>query len=141
MNITEIKKQIIRHEGVRSKPYRCSAGKLTIGVGRNLDDIGLSGVEIDFMLDNDLDRCIQQAEGFMWFSSAPDAVQGAVVNLIFNLGLAGFSQFRRTIAHLIAQEYELAGAELLNSRYAEQVPARAQELANQIADSDSRIRA
>ena len=32
-----IKEQLVRHEGLRLKPYRCTAGKLTIGIGRNLD--------------------------------------------------------------------------------------------------------
>ena len=35
--LERIKKQLVRHEGLRLKPYRCTAGKLTIGYGRNLD--------------------------------------------------------------------------------------------------------
>lgn len=31
-----IKEQLVRHEGLRLRPYRCTAGKLTIGIGRNL---------------------------------------------------------------------------------------------------------
>ncbi|MFA6660842.1 MAG: lysozyme, partial [Bacilli bacterium] len=37
-----IKEQLVRHEGLRLKPYRCTADKLTIGIGRNLDDCGIS---------------------------------------------------------------------------------------------------
>ena len=38
------------HEGRRAFPYRDSVGKLTIGVGRNLSDRGLSEGEIDQLL-------------------------------------------------------------------------------------------
>ena len=39
--LERIKEQLVRHEGLRLKPYRSSAGKLTIGIGRNLDDRGI----------------------------------------------------------------------------------------------------
>ncbi|MDY0127369.1 MAG: hypothetical protein RBR69_04500 [Candidatus Cloacimonadaceae bacterium] len=40
-----IKEQLVRHEGLRLKPYRCTAGKLTIGIGRNLNDCGITQSE------------------------------------------------------------------------------------------------
>ena len=52
--LERIKEQLVRHEGLRLKPYRCSAGKLTIGIGRNLDDCGISQSETYVMLINDI---------------------------------------------------------------------------------------
>jgi lysozyme len=57
-----------------------------------------------------------------------------MVNLIFNMGMSTFRKFKKTIQHMENKEYELAGAELLNSRYAEQVGQRAIEVANQLAE-------
>ena len=51
-----LKDLIIKHEGLRLFPYRCSAGKLSIGVGRNLDDVGITRDEAEFMLDGDIAR-------------------------------------------------------------------------------------
>ncbi len=48
------KKMIKGNEGMRLKPYRCSAGKLTIGYGRNLDDRGISAHEANDLFENDL---------------------------------------------------------------------------------------
>lgn len=134
INEERLLSQLVIHEGLKLQPYYCTSDKLTIGVGRNLDDVGISEAEAEFMLMNDVERVIKQCEGaFSWFDSAPDQVQEAVVNLVFNMGLRAFSKFKITIGHLEARRYELAGAELLNSRYAEQVGQRSIDVANQIA--------
>jgi lysozyme len=57
-----IKAQLVRHEGLRIKPYRCTAGKLTIGIGRNLDDCGISQSEANIMLINDIMNCEKQLQ-------------------------------------------------------------------------------
>ena len=51
-----LRSQLERHEGLRLKPYRDTVGKLTVGYGRNLEDVGISRDEADFMLDNDIDQ-------------------------------------------------------------------------------------
>lgn len=127
--------QLLRHEGLKLQPYRCSEGKLTIGVGRNLDDNGITEKEAVFMLENDLAWCMGEChKNFTWFNKADPLIKEAVMNLVFNMGITRFLGFKKTIAFLEAGKYELAGTELLNSLYAEQVPKRAQEIANQIAD-------
>ena len=126
--------QLKRHEGIRLKPYHCTSNKLTIGIGRNLDDVGISNDEAEYLLRNDIADCIDKAMSLAWFNDAPEAVQSAVVNLIFNMGFAKLCTFKLTLGHLERGEYELAGAELLNSRYAQQVGQRAVEIANQIAE-------
>ena len=55
--VSKLVKQLRRHEGVRTHAYMCSENKITVGVGRNLDEnggIGLSSDEIDYLLENDI---------------------------------------------------------------------------------------
>jgi|TARA_R100000458_G_scaffold58953_1_gene68183 lysozyme len=135
MDKERLSKQLVIHEGLRLKPYRCTSDKLTIGVGRNIEDVGISEEESMFLLSNDIDRAYNECyANFTWFSELSELQQEAMVNLIFNMGMSTFRKFKKTIQHMENKEYELAGAELLNSRYAEQVGQRAIEVANQLAE-------
>ena len=135
INRARMIKQLQRHEGLRLKPYHCSAGKLTIGYGRNLEDIGITQDEADMLLGNDLAKvCVQCQREFDWFDGLSELRKEAIINLVFNMGLEGFKQFRRTIAFIEAGQFIDAGAELLDSRYARQVGKRANEIASQLAD-------
>jgi len=53
----QLKEKLIRqlreHEGLRLPPYHCPAGKLTIGIGRNLGDKGITEKEAVMLLEND----------------------------------------------------------------------------------------
>ncbi|MGH2368514.1 MAG: glycoside hydrolase family protein [Chloroflexota bacterium] len=127
-----LREQLRRDEGFRLKPYRDTVGKLTIGVGRNLDDKGLTADEVWMLLEHDIDD-VQQALGrFEWFLRLDAARQGVCLNMAFNLGVAGFLEFRRMQAALEAQDWEQAAAEMLDSRWASQVGARATRLAQQM---------
>ena len=59
MNIKKIKDQLIQHEGLKLKPYQCPAGRLTIGVGRNLEDKGITEKEAVMLLENDIQECLE----------------------------------------------------------------------------------
>lgn len=129
MNSHRLAKQLLEDEGLRLKPYRCTAGKLSIGVGRNLDDSGITEAEAMGLLDNDIERCWGQVVGALpWAIMAPEPIQEVLVNMCFNLGLGGLLQFKKTLALLEAGEYELAEMEMLNSNWARQVGARANRL-------------
>lgn len=135
MNHTRLSKQLLYHEGIRLKPYRCSADKLTIGIGRNIEDVGISEEEAFYLLANDIKKVVEQCQrNFKWFDGLSDLRKEAIVNLVFNMGFSKFLQFKKTIKHIENEEFELAGAELLNSRYAQQVGQRAIDVANQLAD-------
>lgn len=118
-----------RHEGLRLKPYLCTADQLTIGYGRNLESMGISRYEAEVMLVSDIERCYNELEVFGWFVGLDVVRQEAMVDLLFNLGLPRFLRFKKMINHLSNKEYSQAAAELLNSRYAIQVGDRANELA------------
>jgi len=58
MNMQRLQNTLEHHEGLRLKPYKDSVGKLTIGIGRNLDDVGISKSEALLLLQNDIDVAI-----------------------------------------------------------------------------------
>ena len=138
MNKHTVARQLLIDEGLRLKPYRCTAGKLTIGVGRNLDDRGITEPEAMGLLDNDIRRVWSEVmSNLPWAIRAPEVVQDVLVNMGFNLGLGGLLGFKRTLAHLEAGEYGKAADAMLDSRWAGQVGERAQRLARQIRALES----
>ena len=97
----------------------------TIGVGRNLDDVGLRHSEVDMMLDNDIEIAISHAlEVFPRWDAIPEPVQHVIVNMLFQLGRRGFNGFRRFISHVKCEAWDSAAAELLDSKAANQTPSR-----------------
>jgi lysozyme len=122
-------KQLRLHEGVEKFPYRCTSGKLTIGVGRNIEDRGLLDDEIDFLLDNDIEVVMNEvAVTFDWFFDLSEVRQRVVADMIFNLGLPTFKKFEQMIAALEAGDWSEAANQMMDSRWAKQVGARAERL-------------
>lgn len=134
MNITDL---LIKHEGLRLKPYRDTVGKLTIGVGRNLDDVGITEKEARFMLENDIVRIKKKLmEIFPWYPNLFKKRKDVVVNMVFNLGITRFTRFRKLIKAIQIQDYDQAAKEMLNSKWARQVGRRATELAQMMRDGE-----
>lgn len=130
MNREQLKMQLEVDEGLRLKPYRCTAGKLTIGIGRNLDDNGITRGEAMFMLDNDVAKCeIEMFREFPWAKAMSDRRQQALCNMLFNMGLTRLKGFRKMLAFMKEGKYNEAADEMLNSKWAKQVGIRANRLA------------
>ena len=130
MNLDLLVAELIRDEDLRLKPYADSVGKITIGVGRNLDDKGISKTEALYLLDNDIDECVADLASFPWFAKLPEGPQRAVLNLRFNLGPTRFRKWATTLAYL--ERGDLAGAARqfrTNRKYFTQVGARAERIA------------
>ena len=129
MNTNRLIKTLEKHEGFRSDPYLCSGGKLTIGIGRNLTDKGITYSEARFLLKNDLDDCRWDlAELFNGFDAYSDHVQEVLMNMRFQLGPRGFRSFKNFIAAIKAWDFKFAQKEMLYSLWAEQTPNRAKYL-------------
>lgn len=123
--------QLRLHEGVEHKPYKCTAGYLTIGVGRNIEERGLSDDEVDYILNNDVDIAASElASTFDWFAGLDDVRMRVVVDMVFNLGMPRFKQFQNMIAAIEAQDWSEAATQMMDSRWAKQVGARAERLRN-----------
>ena len=128
-------KQLKRHEGRRPRVYRCPAGKLTIGYGRNLESKGLSDEEMDFLLNNDIKDYTELVLNILpWARQLNDARQDVLINMAFNLGTSGLLKFRRMLHHVKGGRYVEAAAEMLDSQWQQQVGPRAHELATQMAE-------
>lgn len=129
MDIEKFKPIIKKHEGLRLKPYRCTANKLTIGYGRNLDDRGITEEEADRLLHNDILLCsIQLDRDLPWWKHHPENVQIVIMDMCYNLGINGLLEFKRTLGYIRDQKYSVAAVEMLKSKWAQQVGARAKEL-------------
>ena len=120
---------LIQHEGLRLKPYHCTAGKLTIGVGRNLDDRGITPDEAMYLLANDIrDSRKELSASFPWFDKLDEVRQSVLIDMNVNLGLSRLKGFRNTLALIGVGKYEAAAVEMLNSKWAQQVGNRARRL-------------
>jgi len=128
--LQKVKDQLLRHEGLKLKPYRCPAGKLTIGVGRNLEDRGITQKEAIILLENDILRCESELMADIpdIYSNLNDTRKSVLLNMCFNLGITGLLGFKNTLAFIGAGDFERAANGMLASRWAKQVGRRAIEL-------------
>ena len=125
----KLREMLQKHEGLRLKPYRCTAGKLSIGFGRNLDDKGITEEEANWLLSNDIEEITQQAQdNFQWFDSLDEVRQNVILDMIYNLGMAGFLKFKLMIHFLEIGDYTQASIEMKDSKWFDQVGDRAKEL-------------
>lgn len=129
-------RQLRLHEGERLKPYRCTAGKLTIGVGRNLEDRGISAEESAYLLGNDIDDHWRElVKALPWVEQLDEVRQRVLLDMAFNLGIGGLLGFKNTLATIKAGDYQKAAAMMLDSRWAKQVGQRANRLSRMMATS------
>lgn len=125
-------KQLKKHEGVELKPYKCTSNKLTIGIGRNLEDVGISEHEAEFLLMNDLDTYMTAAKTYDWYAGLNDARKAVIVNMLFNMGQTNFNKFLKMKQALDVGDFPEAAKQMLDSRWAKQVKGRSAELAKQM---------
>ncbi len=132
IDISKLKSDLKRDEGIRLKPYVDSVGKSTIGCGRNLSDNGISMDEMNFMLNNDIEVVLRALDkAFPFWTCLSDARQRALANLTFNVGFSRLLSFRKMLDALKARDWQKAHDEALNSEWAEQTGSRAQRIALQ----------
>ena len=127
-------KKIKEHEGYRSTVYQCTEGFDTIGYGFAIKDLKLSEEICDIILAEKLAKLqFDISNKFEWFDDSPNLVKDVVTNMCYQLGLSGFSKFKKTIYYLETEQYEEASIECLDSLWAKQTPNRAKELSEQLA--------
>jgi len=124
-----IEEMIMRHEGLRLFPYYCSAGKLTIGVGRNIDDNGITKGEALLMLNNDIAACKNDLNKCSWYTAQNEIRKNVLIDMRFNLGMSGLLGFKKMIEALESNDHKKAAVEMLDSKWALDVGDRAVELA------------
>ncbi|CAH9053850.1 hypothetical protein PSECIP111951_00906 [Pseudoalteromonas holothuriae] len=133
--LQELKEQLLRYEGLSLTAYKCTQGKLTIGIGRNLIDKGISLEEAHYLLNNDIAETLAQVNSrIAIFTIINEPRKLVLLDMAFNLGVAGLCKFKNMIAALERQDYQKAADEMLDSRWARQVGQRAQDLARKMVE-------
>ena len=130
MNLLE---QIKDHEGFSSTVYECTQGYDTIGYGFAIKDLELTEEIAEDILIGKLSKLrLRLCKTFDWFLDTPEVVQEVIMNMCYQMGLSGFSQFKKTIYYLETEQYEEAADEMLDSLWHKQTPSRSQELSDVI---------
>lgn len=150
INMPALRAELIRDEGLRLQPYKCTAGKLTTGVGRNLDGnpltlnerfiIGHSGrtrpitkEQAIFLLDNDIKKVMGELDVKLpWWKDLDGVRRRALINMVFNLGITKLLTFKNTLRCIQTGAWESAAVCMLDSLWAMQVGKRANRLAKMV---------
>lgn len=148
IDINEIEKRLIMHEGMKLSPYHCKSGFLTIGVGRNLETNPMNDDELKavgdwkrgitknaalFLLRNDIYRVMHDCrQAFPFWKQLDDERQYALLDMTFNLGIDGLLKFKKMLTAMEIGNYRGAAKECLNSKYAKDVGKRAERIAKTI---------
>lgn len=138
MDVTKLRADLERDEGLKLTPYTDSRGVLTIGFGRNLDNVGISRTEALYLLDNDITEVCRRLDQFLpWWRTLDDARARALANMAFQMGLGGLLGFRKMLAALKDGHWLAAREEALASAWARQTPERAKRIAQIFATGTS----
>lgn len=123
------------NEGYKATVYKCSEGYDTIGYGFAIKDLNMSENVASIQLAEEVaKRHLEISKRFDWYDNMPAEVQGVIIEMCYQLGITGFSKFKRAIAHMKNKEWQLAANEMLDSLWAKQTPNRANQLAGIIAE-------
>jgi len=125
--------KIKEHEGFRSSVYQCTQGVDTIGYGFAIKDLELTKEIAEQILIKKIANLESKVrKKFEWYMYLPQEGKDVIVNLCYQLGINGFSKFKKTIYLLETEQYEEASVEMLDSLWAKQTPRRAKELSEVI---------
>jgi lysozyme len=149
--------QLILHEGMELQVYKDHLGIDTIGVGRNLEDRGITDGELAFMnmlktevyeqgiteaharflLANDIDIVEKElSNAHPCISGIGDVRIRVLLDMGFNLGVPRLNKFKNMWKAVHDRDFSLAAVEMLDSRWASQVGQRAVRLANAMRDGE-----
>ncbi|MGB1651979.1 MAG: glycoside hydrolase family protein [Acidimicrobiales bacterium] len=136
-DIDSLEDQLIDHEGLELKPYHCTADKLTIGVGRNIQDRGITEDEARYLLKNDIKIVEDELLTRQPVVAGLDSVrQRVLVDMGFNLGLPILMKFQNMWAAIEDEDYHEAARQMMDSRWADQVGRRAERLAQAMSSGE-----
>ena len=139
--MSDLVSMLKRHEGVRSKVYMCSANYETIAVGRNISEsgLGLSDDEIDYLLNNDIQRVKEElTDSYFWFPAMNEARRDALIDISFNLGQTRLRGFVKALEAMSREQFDVAADEFMDSKWSEQVGNRAVEVTEMIRTGEYR---
>ena len=131
-------KSIKENEGYSKTVYKCTEGYDTIGYGFAIKDLELSEEICEILLKEKLEKLKKDIKNrFEWFVDSPELIQEVVIEMCYQLGINGFSKFKKTIYLFETNQYEEASVEMLDSLWAKQTPNRAKGLSQSVASVDN----
>ena len=124
---------IKKHEGYVGIVYKDSLGIDTIGYGFAIKDLELDEDICEIILERKITQLIDRINNkFSWYKYMPQEIKDIVTEMCYQLGVTGFSKFKKTIAYLQDKKWEEASVEMLDSLWARQTPNRAKEMSNRV---------
>ena len=135
---SDLKEKLIKEEGYEKMPYLDThvPPLITIGVGRCLGRVGISDEEVMYLLNNDIESVfLQLTNAKPEWQYYHHNVRIVLCDMAFNLGVKGLSKFRNMWRCLAEEDYIGAAEELMDSKYAEQVPNRAKRNAKLLREA------
>lgn len=140
--VTRLHSHLLAEEGLRLQPYRCTAGKWTVGVGHRIQPHeqrlmdGITEKQAMQMLESDSHLAMRGAECIfgreLWASFSP-ARQVALAGMVFQMGHDGVLFFRRMVRAIFRGDWSAAAVEALDSKWAKRdTPSRAKRVARMI---------
>ena len=121
--------QILEDEGFESKPYQDHLKNWTFGHGLTF----ITKAESKVVVNMRLEAIREQINGQLhWFPNQPEEVQNILLNMAYQLGVAGLYAFTNTLSHIRSQNYRHASIEMLRSKWADQTPNRAERLSERM---------
>ena len=121
------------HEGFRADAYQDSVGVWTIGYGTNLQQLVINKGLADNWMRVELDRIASRLLEIPSFRQCDEVRQDVLIEMCYQLGVAGCRRFKRMWAAIELQDWEAAADEMLDSKWArEQTPSRARTLAGRM---------
>lgn len=147
MDFNTILKRLEFHEGLRLFPYYCTAHKLSIGIGHNVEARAFTPDELKAIGDwkkgitknmaymicrNDVNLCLDKLKTLDFWKSLDEERQYALIDMCFQLGWAGLRKFRKMLKAMAENDFKTASEQCLDSQYAKQTPKRANRIAKLI---------
>ena len=134
MDLAILKSELIRDEGCELKPYTDTAGKITVGIGHNLTDKGISAAICEALYEEDIGEVLKELDDHLpWWAGLDPVRQRVLANMAFNLGIMSLLGFHGTLILIQTGRYEAASEAMLGSLWARQVGQRARRLAQMMA--------
>ena len=131
--VSKLIDSIKKHEGYVGIVYKDSLGIDTIGYGFAIKDLELDEDICEIILERKLSQLIDRIHNkFNWYKYMPQEIKDIVTEMCYQMGVTGFSKFKKTIAYLQDKKWEEASVEMLDSRWAKQTPNRAKEMSNRV---------
>ncbi len=129
INQKKLESQLKRHEGLRLNPYHDTVGVLTIGYGRNLEEITITGEQAEIWLKEDIEAATRDlVRAFPLVLELSEVRQRVLINMTFNMGINRLKGFKKMWRALEQKHYLTATKEMANSKWHSQVGKRAEEL-------------